>query len=163
MLFQCEAATFSNMQFLFLANAVREHCLLPRWNDPGSVSWHFFQTLNLWFKHLGCCSVSCQSRVGTNIVVGCSGLHSGVVIGVTVLQPKGLGSIPSDRPNPPCWGALQQDMQLMWAEEMQFNVVWKKSRLEHFFFFVIWKFSLVVMGGFHWKPMRLRCLFLVFD
>lgn len=48
--------------------------------------------------------------------------QGGVVIGVTVLQPEGLGSIPLDSQNPPCWGALQQDMEFLPAAGMQFRL-----------------------------------------
>lgn len=60
----------------------------------------------------------------SHLTIYCCWLHQqgGVVIGVMMLQPQGLGSIPSDSQDPPCWGALQQDMKFLATDWMQFRL-----------------------------------------
>lgn len=109
-------------------NPVREHCLLPPRNDPSTVSAHFFQTFQEKSLDLHISVRLCIVPV-PHLTVYCCWLdqQGGVVIGVTVLQPEGLGSIPLDSQNPPCWGALQQDMESYQlkgcsSEEIQFRL-----------------------------------------
>lgn len=84
-------------------NPVREHCLLPPRNDPSTVSAHFFQTFQEKSLDLNISVLLCIVPV-PHLTIYCCWLdqQGGVVIGVTVLQPEGLGSIPLDSPNPPC-------------------------------------------------------------
>lgn len=108
-------------------NPVREHCLLPPRNDSSTVSAHFFQTFQEKSLDLNI-SVLLYIVPVPHLTIYCCWLdqQGGVVIVVTVLQPEGLGSIPLDSPNPPCWGALQQDMEFLPAAGMKF---WSGLRL----------------------------------
>lgn len=93
---------FPSYNFL-TGNPVREHCLLPPRNGPGTVAGHFFQTFQEIFFDLNISALLCIVQV-PHLTIYCFWLNQrgGVVIGVTVLQPDGLGSIPLDSQNPPC-------------------------------------------------------------
>lgn len=112
---QYEAATFSSIQFLFLAIR-RKNIVCYHQEMTQALSQH------ISFKHFKkkkSCDLNISALVcfvlALHLTIYCCwrDQRGGVVFGVTVLQPEGLGSILLDSQNPPCWGALQQDMELL--------------------------------------------------
>lgn len=131
---------FQNTIFV-TGNPVREHCLLPPRNDPSTVSAHFFQTFQEKYLDLNISLLLCIVPVPHSTIYCCwLDQQGGVVIGVTVLQPEGLGSIPLDSQNPPCWGALQQDMEFLPAAGMQFRLT------------LAWRGTTQPPHSFRWDP-----------